>query len=66
MSTEEQTRLSQTPDPQRNPMPGLSENDPEPERRPGGPPVLLVVAIVIVVIILVALHLTGVMGPGTN
>jgi hypothetical protein len=47
-------------------MPGLSENDPEPESGRGGPPVVLVIAVVIVVIILMALHLTGVVGPGTG
>jgi hypothetical protein len=47
-------------------MPGLSENDPQPEGRRGGPPVVLVVAIVIAVIIMVALHLAGVVGPGSN
>jgi hypothetical protein len=47
-------------------MPGLSENDPEPEGGRGGPPVVLVIAVVIVVIILMALHLTGVVGPGTG
>ena len=40
----------------------LSANDPEPER--GGPPVRLVAAVAVVVLILVALHLTGVVGPG--
>jgi hypothetical protein len=54
------------PDPQRNPMPGLSENDPPPNGSRGGPPVVLVVAVVIVVIILVALHLAGVVGPGSG
>jgi hypothetical protein len=47
-------------------MSGLSENDPEPEGGRGGPPVVLVIAVVIVVIILMALHLTGVVGPGTG
>jgi hypothetical protein len=47
-------------------MSGLSENDPEPDSARGGPPVLLVVAIVVVVIILVALHLAGVVGPGSG
>jgi hypothetical protein len=54
------------PDPQRNPMPGLSENDPQPEGSRGGPPVVLVVAVVVVVISLVALHLAGVVGPGSG
>jgi hypothetical protein len=40
---------------------------PEPtEPKRGGPPVLLVVAIVVVVIVLVALHLAGVVGPGSG
>jgi hypothetical protein len=56
----------QAPDPQRNPMPGLSENDPRPDDRRSGPPVVLVVAVVIAVIILVALHLAGVVGPGSG
>ncbi len=47
-------------------MSGLSEHDPEPDGTRGGPPVLLVVAIVAVVIILVALHLAGVVGPGSG
>jgi hypothetical protein len=47
-------------------MSGLSKNDPEPDSARGGPPVLLVVAIVVVVIILVALHLAGVVGPGSG
>jgi hypothetical protein len=40
----------------------LSQNDPEPERR--GPPLRLITAITVVVLIVVALHLTGVVGPG--
>ena len=47
-------------------MSGLSQNDPEPESSRGGPPVVLVVVIVVVVIILVALHLAGVVGPGSG
>jgi hypothetical protein len=54
------------PDQQRNPMPSLSENDPQPGSGRGGPPVVLVVAVVVVVIILVALHLAGVVGPGSG
>ena len=42
-------------------MPTLSEHDPEPAGR-SGPPVWLVALIVVVVV--VALHLTGVVGPG--
>lgn len=41
----------------------LSENDPEPVDR-GGPPIWLVALVVIVVAAVVALHLTGVIGPG--
>jgi hypothetical protein len=44
-------------------MPTLSGNDPEPGDR-SGPPVWLVVLIVVVVFGAVALHLTGVVGPG--
>jgi hypothetical protein len=44
-------------------MPTLSQNDPEPGGR-SGPPVWLVALIVMVVFIAVALHLTGVVGPG--
>jgi hypothetical protein len=47
-------------------MPGLSENDPQPEDSRGGPPVVLVVAVVIVVLVLLVLHLTGVVGPGSG
>jgi hypothetical protein len=47
-------------------MPGLSENDPQPESSRGGPPAILVIAIVIAVIIAVALHLAGVVGPGSS
>jgi hypothetical protein len=54
------------PDQQRKPMPSLSENDPQPGSGRGGPPVVLVVAVVVVVIILVALHLAGVVGPGSG
>ena len=44
-------------------MPTLSENDPEPADR-SGPPVWLVALIVVAVAVAVALHLTGVVGPG--
>jgi hypothetical protein len=47
-------------------MPGLSENDPQPERRRDGPPVVLIVAVVVAVIIIAALHLAGVVGPGSH
>jgi hypothetical protein len=48
-------------------MPGLSENDPEPDGSRGGPPVVLVVALIVVVVIIAAvLHLTGVIGPGSG
>ena len=46
-------------------MPGLSENDPQPETR-RGPAVVLIVAIIVVVAIVVALHLAGVVGPGSG
>lgn len=45
-------------------MPPLSENDPQPDSGRGGPPVVLVATIVAVVIIVMALHLSGVVGPG--
>jgi hypothetical protein len=47
-------------------MPGLSENDPDPDHRPGRPPLTLIVAIAIIVIAVVALHLTGVIEPGAH
>lgn len=47
-------------------MPGLSDNDPRPERSRGRPPVVLVVVVIIVVMIVVALHLAGVVGPGAG
>jgi hypothetical protein len=47
-------------------MPGLSENDPQPDGGRDGPPVVLVIAVVLVVIVLVALHLAGVVGPGSG
>jgi hypothetical protein len=47
-------------------MPRLSENDPQPDDRRGGPPVVLAIAVVVVVTILVALHLAGVVGPGSG
>ena len=43
-------------------MPTLSENDPEPAG-PSGPPVWLIAVVVVVVFVVVALHLTGVVGP---
>jgi hypothetical protein len=42
----------------------MSLNDPEPDPARNGPPVLLVAVIVVAVIAVVALHLTGVVGPG--
>jgi hypothetical protein len=45
-------------------MPILSQNDPEPDSGRSGPPRWLVAVIADVVLILVALHLTGVVGPG--
>ena len=47
-------------------MPGLSDNDPQPETRRGGRPVVLIVAVIVVVMIVVALHLAGVVGPGSG
>jgi hypothetical protein len=44
-------------------MPTLSEKDPEPTGR-SGPPVWLVAVIVVAVLVAVALHLSGVVGPG--
>jgi hypothetical protein len=44
-------------------VPTLSENDPEPTGR-SGPPVWLVALILVAVLVAVALHLTGVVGPG--
>jgi hypothetical protein len=44
-------------------MPTLSENDPEPTGS-SGPPVWVVAAIVLAIVLVVALHLTGVVGPG--
>jgi hypothetical protein len=41
----------------------MSLNDPEPERR-SGPPAWLIALVAIAVIAIVALHLTGVVGPG--
>lgn len=45
-------------------MPSLSENDPQPDSGRGGPPVVLVIAVVLVVLVVMALHLSGVVGPG--
>jgi hypothetical protein len=42
----------------------MSLNDPEPDHARGGPPIWLVAVIAVAVIIIVALHLTGVVGPG--
>jgi hypothetical protein len=48
-------------------MPGLSENDPQPDGTRGSlPAVLVVAAIAVVVIVVVVLHLTGVVGPGSG
>jgi hypothetical protein len=44
-------------------MPTLSDNDPEPTGR-SVPPGWLVAMIVLIVVVVVALHLTGVVGPG--
>ena len=46
-------------------MPTLSQNDPGPDTRRNGPPVWLIAVIVLIVCILVALHLSGVVGPGS-
>lgn len=46
-----------------DPMPTLSQNDPEPEAGRTRPPAWLF-AVIVVVLIVVALHLTGVVGPG--
>ena len=43
-------------------MPTLSENDPEPTGR-SGPRSRLIALIVVIVLVIVALHLTGVVGP---
>jgi hypothetical protein len=45
-------------------MPTLSEHDPEPEARRSGPRLRLAAVIAVVLFIVVALHLTGVVGPG--
>jgi hypothetical protein len=42
----------------------MALNDPEPDARRGGPPIWLVALIAVVVLAIVALHLTGVVGPG--
>jgi hypothetical protein len=44
-------------------MPSLSENDPEPAGR-SRPPTWLIAAIAALIVAIVALHLTGVVGPG--
>jgi hypothetical protein len=44
----------------------LSQSDPDPEQAPSRTPIWLVILIVLVVIGFVALHLTGVVGPGTH
>ncbi len=43
-------------------MPSLSEQDPEPQRN--GPPIWLIAAIATLVVLVIALHLSGVVGPG--
>lgn len=45
-------------------MTRLSENDPRPQDARGGPRLLLMLAVIAVIVIVVALHLTGVIGPG--
>jgi hypothetical protein len=44
-------------------VPTSPENDPVPTGR-GGPPAWLIALIVAIVFVVVALHLTGVVGPG--
>jgi hypothetical protein len=51
---------------EREHVPGLSDNDPQPESSRRGPPVGLVILIVIAVIVVVALHVAGVVGPGSH
>jgi hypothetical protein len=43
-------------------VPTLSENDPEPSGR-SRPPIWLVAAIVLALLAVIALHVTGVVGP---
>jgi hypothetical protein len=43
-------------------MPSLSQNDPEPTGR-NRPPIWLVAAIVLALLVVIALHVTGVVGP---
>ena len=52
--------------PSHDPMPGLSEHDPPPDDGRGGQRVIVLVAIALALLILVLLHLTGVIGPGSN
>ena len=44
----------------------LSQSDPEPERSTGRAPIWLIIVIIALVTGLVALHLTGVVGPGAH
>ena len=55
-----------SPSPEHDPSPGLSEHDPPPNDARGGPRAIVVIAIAAAALILVLLHLTGVVGPGTN
>jgi hypothetical protein len=50
------------------PQPGsLSQSDPPPhEAERGRPPALFIVIGVLLVLVFMALHLTGVLGPGTH
>jgi hypothetical protein len=52
--------------PQRHTPGPLSQSDPDPDRAPSRTPIWVVVLIVLVVVGFVVLHLTGVVGPGTN
>ena len=47
-------------------MPGLSDNDPPPPDEGRTSRIALIVLIGVAVVIIVALHLTGVVGPGSH
>ena len=42
----------------------MSLNDPEPDQARSGPSAWLIAVIAVAIIVIVALHLTGVVGPG--